>query len=119
MGLALMANFYYNIPYILEINDLEFAVTNPSKELKQDLSAHMEKDDPNLKCPYSEIWTRIMHDFAKMCPVIATHNKNIDKLLDRNSFQIRNIKDECHYNPDLYTLESQFEKSLVLQMMTR
>ncbi|MGD6776455.1 glycosyltransferase [Sutcliffiella horikoshii] len=104
LGVALLANYHLGKPIVLEHNDLESVVSNPSKEQlnknfdlsKVDLTAE------ELNTPYSSIWSNIMEEFAHKIPISTTHNINLDNHFGGNSFYIRNLKDETYYNPDNY-----------------
>lgn len=104
LGLALLANHFSGKPFILEINDLESVVSNPSnysigKEFSLD---DIDMSDKTLRSPYSDLWSKIMEYFAQDVPVKVTHNRNLNEYFGGNCFFIRNLKDEQVYNPEKY-----------------
>jgi glycosyltransferase involved in cell wall biosynthesis/uncharacterized protein YhbP (UPF0306 family) len=104
LGIALLANYHFGKPVILEHNDLESVVSNPGREKLQknfDLSK-VNFEDKELEIPYSSLWSNIMEEFAHKVPLSTTHNRNLDNYFGGRSFYIRNLKDETYYNPSIY-----------------
>lgn len=103
-GLALLANYHFGKPVVLEINDLESVVTNPTRRSidKGFTLDAVDFSNKELLNPYSDIWSKIMEKFAFEAPILVTHNKNIDAYFGSRCFQIRNHKDEAFYEPDKY-----------------
>ncbi|WP_112182164.1 MULTISPECIES: glycosyltransferase [Paraliobacillus] len=105
LGLALLANYHLEKPIILEYNDLETVVSNPQKDKlveKGKESTSMNFKDEELLTPYSLKWSTIVEKLSKDVPVTTTHNKTLDQYFGGNSFYIRNLKDEKHYDPNIY-----------------
>jgi glycosyltransferase involved in cell wall biosynthesis len=107
LGLALLANQRKGVPIVLEINDLESVVAEPSAD--QDVVSHdpasFDFGSPELLSPYSDLWSRIMEPLANELPVLTTHNANLDRHFGDKALYMRNIKDERIYDPALYDRE--------------
>jgi glycosyltransferase involved in cell wall biosynthesis len=103
-GLALLANHLSGKPFILEINDLESVVSNPSSDsIGEEFSLEdIDMSDKTLLNPYSDLWSKIMESFAQEVPVKVTHNTNLNEYFGGDCFFIRNLKDEQVYNPEKY-----------------
>jgi len=103
-GLALLANNLLGKPLILEINDLESIVSNPTHASMEGELRLEEVDlsDRSLRNPYSDIWSRIMESLAKQAPIKVTHNRNLNAHFGGNCFFVRNLKDEHIFDPDMY-----------------
>jgi glycosyltransferase involved in cell wall biosynthesis len=102
LGLALLANYQFGKPVVLEINDLESAVANPGAGPASPLLSldDLATDDPRLLVPYDDIWSRVLEGAAAELPHVVTHNDNLDRQFGLRSFQVRNPKDESVYRPD-------------------
>lgn len=103
-GLALLSNYHFGKPFVLEINDLESVVSNPGKSYS-DKGIRLEDldfSDEKLLNPYSDLWSMIMEKFASEAPVLVTHNNNINSYFNSACFNLRNHKDEAFYDPELY-----------------
>jgi glycosyltransferase involved in cell wall biosynthesis/SAM-dependent methyltransferase len=104
LGLALLANSRKGVPIVLEINDLETVVGEPT-EADQHAAADFSTaklDDPELLNPYSDLWSQLMDPLARQLPLLVTHNQGIDRHFDRRCLYLRNAKDEKVYDPSLY-----------------
>lgn len=104
LGLALLANHLRQIPFILEINDLEYTVSNPSLSFGQVLNEYSLQDFTyqDLQSPYSDAWSLFLEQYIHDIPFIATHNHNIDERYGNKCYLVRNIKNEDVFNPHLY-----------------
>lgn len=116
LGLALLANYHFGKPFILEINDLESVVSNPTNgSVEKGFSLeNIDFCDKNLLNPYSDLWSKIMESFAHDVPVKVTHNKNLNEYFGGDCFFIRNLKDGNVYNPEKYdraVIRKQFDFS--------
>lgn len=107
LGLALLANFHFGKPIVLEINDLESAAAAPSAgATKPRLSLDgFDPTDARLLDPAHETWTRLLEGLAPDLPAVVTHNANLDRLFGNKSHQLRNIKDEAFYDPTRWSRE--------------
>lgn len=104
LGLALLANYHYGKPIVLEANDLETVVSNP-KASDQHRRLALNEADPRserLLCPYGDDWSALMDGLAAEMPVIMTHNKNLHEHYGRRGLYMRNVKNEAIYNPVAY-----------------
>lgn len=104
LGVALLANFHFGKPIVLETNDLESVVTSPSADQEAqtiDL-ADVDPGDRQLLNPYGDLWTAIMEGLAARIPLRATHNSVLDEHFGGGGFLVRNPKDEQHFDPDRY-----------------
>ena len=106
-GLAMLVNEKKNIPFILEINDLETVVGSPRVG---DMHAEMDFQDFDLSDnellnPYSLAWSRLLDPLAKRAPVLMTHNRGLDDHYGNSSMYMRNLKDEDVYDPDRFDRE--------------
>jgi len=104
LGLALLANYHFGIPFILEVNDLESVVSDPTKrEIDHDFKLDsIEISNKQLRNPYSDLWSKIMEKLVFEVPFLVTHNKNIDSYFEHRCFYIRNHKDETFFDPKKY-----------------
>jgi glycosyltransferase involved in cell wall biosynthesis len=102
LGLALLANFHFARPVVLEINDLESVVANPrTGTVVPDAGAvDVRPDDRRLLDPHGQLWSVALEEIARDLPVLVTHNVNLDRHFGDTSYQLRNIKDEEAYDPD-------------------
>ena len=103
-GLAMLVNEKKNIPFILEINDLETVVSSPRIG---DVHAEMDMQDIDISDrellnPYSLAWSRLLEPLAKRAPVLMTHNRGLDDHYGNSSMYMRNLKDEEVYDPDSF-----------------
>lgn len=107
LGLALLANFHFGKPVVLEINDLESEVSNPrpGEEGPSISLARTEIGDRRLLVPHHELWSRLLEGLAPELPTLVTHNANLDRRFGEKSYQVRNLKDERWYEPASYTRE--------------
>ena len=105
LGLALLANFHFGKPVVLEINDLESEVANPKvgREKPPLLFEETRPEDRRLFEPQHEVWSRMLEALAPELPVLVTHNANLDRRFGEKSYQVRNPKDERCYAPELYS----------------
>ena len=73
LGLALMAAHRKKIPIILEVNDLETVVNQGAGAKHQELDLNsLDPGRTELACPYSDLWSMVMHSLAGQVPVIMT-----------------------------------------------
>lgn len=107
LGTALLANYHFGKPIVLEYNDLESVVTSPRRGVAPshvDLS-DVDPGDPDLMNPYGQRWTQIMEGLAQRIPLRVTHNSVLDEYFGGGAFYIRNPKDEQFYDPTKYQRE--------------
>jgi glycosyltransferase involved in cell wall biosynthesis len=100
LGVALMANFHFGRPFVMETNDYESTVAKPSREQPVDSQPTDVLHGEGSTTPYSDGWTRIMEDLGKQLPWIATHNRNLEQAYGGGCFQVRNLKDERWFDPE-------------------
>jgi len=102
LGAALLANYQFGTPVIVEINDLESVVSNPrpGDELSTVQMSEVDPGDPGLLNPHSDLWTRIMEGLVSEIPIRVTHNSELDRHFGNGAFFVRNPKNEEHYDPD-------------------
>ncbi len=102
LGAALLANYQFGTPVVVEVNDLESVIANPRRgdELSTVQLSHVEPGDPRLLNPRSDLWTQIMESLVKQIPIRVTHNSELDRHFGNGAFFVRNPKDEEHYDPD-------------------
>jgi glycosyltransferase involved in cell wall biosynthesis len=102
LGVALLANYHFGKPIVLEANDLESVVTSPKagQQAEAVRLAEVNPADPELLNPYGSLWTAIMEGLAGEIPLRVTHNGNLDEHFGGGAFFIRNPKDETHFDPD-------------------
>lgn len=103
-GLAMLVNFMYGTPFILETNDLETVVNSPKLSDRHAGLRFDEVDpsDPELRNPYSVRWTQLLEPLLPQTPVLVTHNKGLDQHYGASALYMRNLKDEEVYSPTLY-----------------
>ena len=107
LGLALLANYHFGKPVVLEINDLESVVADPTTgtvEPPLDFG-EIRPNDQRLLNPFDQVWSRLFESLAVDLPFLVTHNRNLDRHFGNTSHQIRNLKDESIFDPNLYTRE--------------
>lgn len=104
LGTALIANYHFGTPVVLEMNDLESVVTRPrAGQTAQVLDLDdVDPGDPDLGDPYGPTWTAIMEGLAPDIPIRVTHNHNLDSFFGGGAHVIRNPKDDQWFDPDRY-----------------
>lgn len=104
LGVALLANYHFGTPVVVETNDLESVVTTPESDTRTEPVeiAEVDPNDPELLNPYGRLWTGMMEDLALRVPLRATHNGNLDAHFGGGAFLVRNLKDDRYFNPSLY-----------------
>lgn len=103
-GLAMLVNEKRNIPFILEIDDLETEIGPPriaGTHAEMALQV-FDGSDSELIQPYSLAWSRLLDPLAKRAPVLMTHNRGLDDHYGNSSIYMRNVKDEEVYDPDRF-----------------
>jgi glycosyltransferase involved in cell wall biosynthesis len=107
LGVALLANYHFGKPIVVEINDLESVVTSPrpGDEPRSVRLADVDPGDPELLNPYGALWTSIMEGLASEIPTRVTHNSLLDRQFGGGAFFLRNPKDERHFDPANYSRE--------------
>jgi glycosyltransferase involved in cell wall biosynthesis len=102
LGAALLANYQFGTPIVVEINDLESVVNNPWRgdELSTVQLSDVDLSDPELRKPHSDLWAQIMEGLVKEIPLRVTHNSELDRHFGEGAFFVRNPKNEEHYDPD-------------------
>lgn len=103
-GLAMLVNEKRNIPFILEINDPETAVSSaPIIDTHTELGLQdFGVSDSELIQPYSLAWSRLLDPLAKRAPALMTHNHGLDDHYGNSSMYMRNVRDEEVYDPDRF-----------------
>lgn len=107
LGAALLANYHFGKPVVVEYNDLESVVTTPRRggaPSSIDLS-EVDLDDPELMNPYGQCWTEIMEGLVSRIPLRVTHNRVLDEHFGGGAFFVRNPKDEQHFDPTKHQRE--------------
>ncbi len=101
LGVALLHNYHFGTPILLESNDLESVVTNPrtGQEARAIRLADVDPSDPELLNPYGALWTSIMEGLAAEIPLRVTHNHVLDAHFGGGAYFVRNPKDDRHYDP--------------------
>jgi glycosyltransferase involved in cell wall biosynthesis len=102
LGAALLANYQFGTPVVVEINDLESVVNHPWRgaELSTVHLSEVDPSDAQLLNPHSDLWTQIMEGLVTEIPIRVTHNSELDRHFGDGAFFVRNPKNEAYYDPD-------------------
>lgn len=101
-GLAMLVNEKRNIPFILEINDLETEISSARIGATDAELGLQDVSDSELIEPYSLAWSRLLDPLAKRAPVLMTPNRGLDEHYGNSAMCMRNVKDEEIYDPDRF-----------------